>query len=211
MTTPPMAKLDALSAKKQCFVREYLVDLNGAQAAIRAGYAANSARQEAHRLLTNADIAAAVAELQASRSERTQVTADQVLAEIAKLAFVNMDDYVRVGADGDPFVDLSATTRDQKAGLIDVECHDYKDGRGEDARDVRKVRVKLNPGKLPALVALGKHLGLFKGEKVPDADAVEINPLMVLAENDPTRLDVLKKFLPAPKAPAKVAAKAKAR
>ncbi len=41
----------ALSLKKQRFVEEYLVDLNGTAAAIRAGYSVRSAKQIAHVLL----------------------------------------------------------------------------------------------------------------------------------------------------------------
>ena len=52
-----MAKL---TEKQKRFVEEYLVDFNGTQAAIRAGYASSGARTEGARLLVNADIAAAV-------------------------------------------------------------------------------------------------------------------------------------------------------
>lgn len=50
----------ALTPKQREFVRQYMVDLNGAAAAVRAGYAERSARQQAHRLLTNADVRAAI-------------------------------------------------------------------------------------------------------------------------------------------------------
>lgn len=40
-----------LSAKMESFCLEYLVDLNATQAAIRAGYSKNTARQKGHTLL----------------------------------------------------------------------------------------------------------------------------------------------------------------
>src|SRR5688572_3294631 len=52
--------MDDLTDKRQAFVEHYVACLNGAEAARRAGFAASGARQEAHRLLTNADIRAAI-------------------------------------------------------------------------------------------------------------------------------------------------------
>ncbi len=48
-----MAKL---TEKQQRFVDEYLIDLNGTQAAIRAGYSAKTANEQASRLLAKANI-----------------------------------------------------------------------------------------------------------------------------------------------------------
>ena len=50
-----------MNTKQAAFVHEYLIDRNGAAAAVRAGYSQNAARQIAHRLLTNDDVAAALA------------------------------------------------------------------------------------------------------------------------------------------------------
>ena len=61
----------------------------------------------------------------------------------------------------DAFVDLSTLTRDQAAAIQEVTVEDYKDGRGENARDVRRVKVKLSD-KRAALVDMGRHLGMFK-------------------------------------------------
>jgi len=88
-----MAALDQLTQKQQRFVEEYLIDLNVTQAAIRAGYSANSARQQAHDLLTKPDIEAAMAELRREQSERCRVKADDVIAELVKIGFANLADY----------------------------------------------------------------------------------------------------------------------
>jgi phage terminase small subunit len=57
-------------------------------------------------------------------------------------------------------VDLSATTRDQLAAVKELVVEDFFDGRGEDARKVRRVKIKL-ADKLAALDKLGRHLGIF--------------------------------------------------
>lgn len=65
--------------KQQRFIEEYLVDLNATQAAIRAGYSAKTAAEQASRLLTNVKVAAAVAEARAALTARTEITQDTVL------------------------------------------------------------------------------------------------------------------------------------
>jgi phage terminase small subunit len=71
-----------MTPKQEAFVREYLVDLNATQAAIRAGYSAKTARQTAAEYLAKPDIAAAVQKAMDERAERTEITADYVLKTI---------------------------------------------------------------------------------------------------------------------------------
>jgi phage terminase small subunit len=150
-----------LSPRQQRFCVEFIVDLNGEQAAIRAHYSPRTARSQASRLLTKANIRAEIERLQAKRSERTEITADRVLTELAKLGFANMADYMVSGPNGDPYLDFSALSREQAAALQEVSVEDFIDGRGEDARQVKRVKFKL-ADKRAALVDIGRHLGMFK-------------------------------------------------
>ncbi len=68
-----------LNEKQKQFVREYLIDLNATQAAIRAGHSEKTARLQGQRLLTNVDIAKAIDAAKNERAERTEITADYVL------------------------------------------------------------------------------------------------------------------------------------
>ena len=149
-----------LTAKQERFVAEYLVDLNATQAAIRAGYSKRTARSQGQRLLTNVDIAKAINAAVARRSERTEIEADAVIRELAKIGFANMLDYMRVTDEGEMVVDLSKITREQAAAIGEVTVEDFMDGRGDDARAVRRVRFKL-ADKRAALVDLGRHFALF--------------------------------------------------
>ena len=74
-----MAKL---TAKQQAFVREYLVDNNGTQAAIRAGYSPNGADVAAVRLLAHARVAAELRRGQEKLAERTELNAEWVLRQL---------------------------------------------------------------------------------------------------------------------------------
>ena len=149
-----------------------MVDLNATAAYIRAGYKDTpAARANAARLIADDSIQDRIAYLKQERAKRLAVTADEVVAELAKLAMSNMADYIQTTPEGDAYVDLSNLTRDQAAALSEITVEDYVDGRGEGAREVRKVKIKLN-SKQAALESLAKHLGVYEADnaqKLPDA------------------------------------------
>ena len=68
-----------MNAKQARFVQEYLIDRNGAAAAVRAGYSKRTARQQAYDLLTRPDIADAVARGEAKLAKDAKVTRAAVL------------------------------------------------------------------------------------------------------------------------------------
>ena len=86
-------KMPQLTAKQKAFCQEYLLDFNGTQAAIRAGYAESGASVEGARLLSNAKVQAELARLMEARSERLQIRADAVVSEIATIAFQEVPAY----------------------------------------------------------------------------------------------------------------------
>lgn len=79
-----MAKL---TAKQEIFCREYIIDLNATQAAIRAGYSKKTANRIASENLSKLDIQKKIQELQQERAERTEITQDKVLKELAGIGF----------------------------------------------------------------------------------------------------------------------------
>lgn len=80
-------KSPKLTPKQAAFVREYLIDLNATQAAIRAGYSQKNADKIGPELLGKTRIKAEIQTVMDERAERLEITADRVLKEIAKLAF----------------------------------------------------------------------------------------------------------------------------
>jgi phage terminase small subunit len=184
-----------LKPRQARFAAEYLIDLNATQAAIRAGYSAKHADVTGPRLLGNVGIAAAIAAGQADRGKRTGITADRVLAEYGKIAFANMGDYMRPGPGGDPVLDFSGLTQDQKAALAEVTVDSYLEGGGEDARTVKRVRFKLGD-KLHALDSVAKHLGMFKEQhEVTGKDGA---PLVDTSKVALVLLNILSRGRPAP-------------
>ena len=76
-----------LTEKQKRFCEEYLIDHNATQAAIRAGYSAKTANRIASQNLSKLDIQNYLELLMQERSKRTEITADSVVNEIAKIAF----------------------------------------------------------------------------------------------------------------------------
>ena len=76
----------ALTAKVETFCQEFIIDLNATQAAIRAGYSKDTARQQGSRLLTKVDVRMRVKELMKIRSENTLIDAGFVIESLVEVA-----------------------------------------------------------------------------------------------------------------------------
>ncbi len=160
-----------MTPKQQRFVEEYLIDLNATQAAIRAGYSADTAYSQGQRLLKDVDIGAAVDELMARRSMRTNITQDQVIRELARIGFVDIRKVVQwtngaAGFDEDR-AEETGEVRISVANFVSLVPSDQIDA--ESAAAISEIsqtkdgalKVKLHD-KRAALVDLGRHLGMFK-------------------------------------------------
>ena len=174
-----------LTAKQQRFVEEYLIDLNATQAAIRAGYSERTAEQGGAQLLRNIKVRAAIDDAQKVRAERTEITADRVLKELALIGFADMGDYLRITDDGNAFFDWSALPEGGTRVISEITQETYLEGKGEDAETVKKTKFKLYD-KRAALVDIGRHLGMFK-------DRVELtgDPLSALYARVTGKTDAL--------------------
>lgn len=78
--------LTALTAKQRRFVQEYIIDSNGTQAALRAGYARRTARSTASTLLTKPNVKQYLALLQADLEAKSKLSAEQILERITSIA-----------------------------------------------------------------------------------------------------------------------------
>lgn len=151
-----------LTDKQRRFVDEYMIDMNATQAAIRAGYSEKTAAEMGYENLRKPQIANEIEARRAKLAEKAGVTVESITAELAKIGFSNMLDYVRTRPDGLAEVDLSTMTRDQAAALTEVKVERRKVVNGEEEVAIdEKVTIKL-ADKRAALVDLGKHLGMFK-------------------------------------------------
>ena len=141
-----------LTPKQQRFVEEYLIDLNATQAAIRAGYSPRTANEQGAQNLAKLSISKAIAEAQAKREERTQITQDYVLTNIQKVI-----------------------ERCMQVQQVDNCLTQTEDG------ELAQAFMFKEQGALKGLELLGKHLGMFK-DKVEHSGKLEIESLSSLMD-----------------------------
>lgn len=143
---------DGLTAKQRRFVEEYLVDLNGTQAAIRAGYSEKSAGVIATENLTKPNVAEAIQKAMDKRSAATEITAERVLKEYGRLAFSDMRRLMKWGADGVTLKEVTDLSDDEAACVAEVSETTSKDGGS--------IKLKVHDKK-GALDSVARHLGMF--------------------------------------------------
>ncbi|HEX7968015.1 MAG TPA: terminase small subunit [Stellaceae bacterium] len=138
-----------MTVRQRRFVAEYLIDLNGAQAAIRAGYGVKGAGQKAWQLLNwRPQIAEAVREAMKARETRTMITADKVLQEIARIAFADIRGLLQSGPDGIRPKPIESLTAAEAAAIAELWTTE------------KGMRLRLHD-KRAALLDIARHLGLI--------------------------------------------------
>lgn len=153
---------DPLSDFEEKMVSEYFVDFSPYRAYFRAGFngTKRSAIAEASKAFNSPHVKRAMEERRKQMRERMAITAENVLAEYAKIAYANVDDAtIRDDRTGKvKSVDISRLTRDQLASISSIE----NVGSAKNPRF--KIRYHDKKG---ALDKLGVHLRLFKDDEVP--------------------------------------------
>jgi phage terminase small subunit len=159
---PDGKPLRRLTRRQQLFVEAYLALGIGTQAAIRAGYSAHTAQPIASTLLTKPHVAAAIRAGQQAQAARAAVTAERVIAELARLAFSDVTAIADWGPDGMALHPLAETSPDDSAAIADLSVRK--------TRWAVRTHVRLH-AKQGALDALAKYLGLYGHSAKLDASA----------------------------------------
>ncbi|MHC4158038.1 MAG: terminase small subunit [Planctomycetota bacterium] len=155
-------KQKQLNNQEQIFVDEYLVSLDPEEAALKAKYAATTARTKAYQWVSNSKqnpkpyIAQAIKIKMASRSKKTGIKAEQVIQELAKIAFSNIKDFI---GSGNEVKDITTLSPDLAAVVESIST--TKTG----------TKITLH-NKLKALEDLGKHLGIYEKDNRQQAETL---------------------------------------
>jgi len=149
--------MDSLNEKQKRFCEEYVVDFNGRQAAIRASYSEDTAAEQASRLLNNVNISEYISKLQKKLSDKTQITAEKVINELAKIGFSNVQDFIE---DSNNIKDISQIDKKKAAAISSIKKSVTRFGNGTSEGTKEVVEFKIWD-KVAALEKIGKHLGLF--------------------------------------------------
>jgi len=156
-----------MTPKQQRFVEEYLIDLNATQAAIRAGYSADTAHSIGHENLSKPEIAASIVEAKAKRSQQTGIDAAWLLKRLADEVVADLNDLYAEDGRGRPVKEWPLILRQGLVAGIDVETI------GEGAGHVTKIKIS---ERVKRLELIGKHIDVqaFK-EKIEHSGAMTLN------------------------------------
>jgi phage terminase small subunit len=154
---------DGLTPKMRRFVEEYPKDLNGTQAAIRAGYAADSAAQRGNWLLRQKKVLKALRKEMKRITERNKVNQDNVVRELARIAFSNMADFAEWDQGGVLLRSSQVLSREATAVIKEVS----------ETATPKSTTVKIKLYDKPqSLITLCRYLGILDRETEKD-DAKE--------------------------------------
>lgn len=151
--------MSPISAKRQRFIDEYLVDLNATQAAIRSGYSKKTAGVQGTQLL--GILRDEIEEAKVERRKRTEFDQDKVLKELAKVGFFDIRELASWGSGWFRWIDSESLTDEAAACVQEVNFTvERRYDRNGDLIETTNMKIKAHDKK-PALKMLGDHLGSF--------------------------------------------------
>jgi phage terminase small subunit len=147
-----------LEPRQVAFVDQYMIDRNATQAAIRAGYKAKNADVVGPQLMTLPHIKAEVDRRTAIATEKSGVTAQRVIEELAAIGFADIRDLYDDDGALLPIKSLDARVA---AAISGIDVEQMTTGRGKDRVVTGSVVKVRRHDKVRALEALGRHFKLF--------------------------------------------------
>lgn len=147
--------MGSLNAKQEAFCREYIIDLNGTQAAIRAGYSEKTAQEQSSRLLSNVKVSERVAELMQERSDRVRIDASYVLNRLVEIDQMDVVDILNDDGSMKAIKDWPKVWRTTLSGLDVMTVFNSEEATTESV--LKKIKW---PDKVKNLELLGKHVNV---------------------------------------------------
>lgn len=175
-----MKEDNGLTIKQNMFCQEYIIDFNASQAAIRAGYSSKGAGVQGGKLLEIPKINARIKECIAERAKRTEITADNVLKELSKIAFISVDDFYK--DDGSVKL-LSELESHVRSALASYSIKTIYVGSGEDRKAIDIPQFKAHD-KVKTLEMLGKHFAMFEGKDPDKGPKVQSKRVTIARRSD---------------------------
>jgi phage terminase small subunit len=163
-----------LTRKQQIFIAEYLKDSNGTRAALAAGYSKNGAESTASTLLRNPKVSEVLSKKTASILEKLGLSAEKVLKELMKLAFLDARKFYNDDGSLKLIPELDDDTAAALAGMEIEEAYEhFGKGQAKATGIIKKIKFA---DKGQNLERLGRHLKLF-------TDKLEVTETASLAES----------------------------
>jgi phage terminase small subunit len=134
----------------------FLCEGNRSEAARRLGFGASYSWY----LFKQPVVKKEIERRQAILARKYEVSAERVIEETAFIAFSNLGDLLVTQADGSAIIDMNKLTPQMRAAISEYTVETFSEGRGKDAKEVKKYRVKFHDKKA-ALDSLARTMGLF--------------------------------------------------
>lgn len=144
-----------LSGKRERFCREYIIDCNGTQAAIRAGYSEKTANPQSARLLVNVSIKKRIKELQDEAFDSLGIDARYVLKRHVEIDQMDAADIHEIDGSIKPIHEWPKVWRQYLSGMDIAELWE---GRGDEKAQIGILKKIKWPDKVKNLELLGKHV-----------------------------------------------------
>jgi phage terminase small subunit len=141
-----------LRERHRRFVLEYVIDLNGSAAAVRAGYARGKAGARASELLRRPEVQLAIRDEMKERDKRLRLTSERIIREAMCIAFADPSRIAHWGPDGVELVDSDDLTPDDRAAVKWISVGGRKGAHAQ--------RFEMHD-KLAALELLARMTGLL--------------------------------------------------
>ena len=147
-----------LKGRRERFCHEYLLDLHGGKAAMRAGYAESVYKSHPYAMRAEAEIQARIAELAAGRREDFKVEAREVLLELHRMLTANVADALDERGCLKSIHDMPLAVQRM---IASIEVEEIFAGKGEDRQEIGRLKKVKFWSKEKGAELLGRHLALF--------------------------------------------------
>lgn len=149
-----------LNLRQKRFCKEYVIDFNGRQAAIRAGYSSKSASVIATELLTKPNIKGYIKDIHNQTADSLQITHEMLTKEWSKMAFSSIAHLHNTWIELKEFDELKQSNPDIMDCIQEISTKIEKRVVNKELIGIEYVRLKLYD-KQKALENLGKHIGYY--------------------------------------------------
>jgi phage terminase small subunit len=179
-------KRDGLTDKHMFFCKRYV--LNGGNASKASRESGFDQWYGVNTLIKESRIQEEIQRYRAERAKKFEVTADRIIAELTRVAFGTLGDFLKIMPDGTPVIDCQEIGEEEMAALSEVTQDVYYERTGvgeEDVEPVKKTKIKLH-NKVQALDQLARIFNLYKefgNSDSPEEKAAKIRA-MVKAMNE---------------------------
>lgn len=149
-------------------VEFYMQGMSKTEAMLKAGYSRSMAEKAQWKVFDRDDVRAAIEERRWALKTRNNKITDRIQEELARIAFFNIGTVIEVTEQGEFVYDFSEATMEDFAAIGEVTVETYQEGRGNEAQEVKRIKVKPYDKKA-ALDSLARIHGMFN-------DNITVNP-----------------------------------